>query len=284
MDFRTLRYFISVYEELSLSSAAKRCLVAQPSISTAIKQLEEDLCRQLFVRHARGVSPTQAGKKLYPYATKIMTEIQNMQDLFEEESPSIPLRIGLMPFLSGVLVGTIIKELLEKVPSLDLTVVDWNEDTDARIISDTMVQQNERFHKLWIDEYVLALPVGHPLALQKSVPLHQIDGIPFISRTFCDAIESWNFAIQEQGIHINTKATFSTEEYALDLVAAGLGISLVPSHSTLLRPDIITRKIRDIKLERVVGLACRVDHPLPLQLLTILEQFENRLKVINENH
>jgi len=284
MDFRTLRYFISVYEELSLSSAAKRCFIAQPSISAAIKQLEEELDRQLFIRHARGVSPTQAGKELYPYAQKVMSDIQNLQNLFAEKSPSLPLRIGLMPFLSGVLVGTIIKELLEKVPGLDLTVVDWNENSDARIISNTMVQQDERFHKLWTDEYVLALPVGHPLALQKTVSLHQIDGIPFISRTFCDAIESWNFAIQEQGIHINTKATFSTEEYALDLVAAGLGISLVPSHSTLLRPDIITRKVRDIHLERIVGLACRIDQPLPLQLLTILEQFENRLKVINENH
>lgn len=273
MDLRTLRYFISVYEELSLSSAAKRCFVAQPSISAAIRQLEEELDRPLFIRHARGVSPTHAGKKLYPYATKVMNDIQTMQELFAEQPPKITLRVGLMPFLSGERIGTIIKELLEKMQGLDLTIVDWNAPADVRIVSSNMVQQNERFHKLWTDEYVLAMPVGHPLSLQKVVSLQQIDRVPFISRTFCDAIESWNFALQEQGIHINTKATFSTEEYALDLVAAGLGISLVPSHSAISRTDIVTRKVKGLKLERIVGLACRMDQPLPSLFLSILTQF-----------
>ncbi len=278
MDLRTLRYFISVYEELSLSSAAKRCFVAQPSISAAIRQLEEELGRKLFIRHARGVSPTRAGKELYPYATKVINDIRVIQGMFEEQKLHIPLKIGLMPFLSGERIGAIIKELLENIPGLDLTVVDWNESADARIISSTMVQKNERFHKLWTDEYVLAMPVGHPLSLQKAVSLQEIDGLPFISRTFCDAIESWNFAIQQQGITVNTKATFSTEEYALDLVAAGLGISLVPSHSTALRPDIVTCSVKDIKLKRVVGLAYRIDQPLPAQFLQTLEDFEDRYK------
>ena len=278
MELRTLRYFISVYEQLSLSSAAKRCFVAQPSVSAAIQQLESELDCQLFIRHSKGVSPTQDGKSLYPYAIKVLGDIQTMQGLFQEKIPLLPLKIGLMPFLSGERIGRIIKELLDTIPGLDLTIIDWNEEADARIVSRTMVLQNESFHKLWCDEYVLAMPEGHPLSLQKSVQLEQLDGVPFISRTFCDALESWNFAIQKQGIQINTKATFSTEEYALDLVAAGLGISLVPSHSTTLRSDIVTRKVSDVKLERIVGLACRVDHPLPAQLLTTIDKFKDRIE------
>ena len=278
MDLRTLRYFTSVYEELSLSGAAKRCFVAQPSISAAIRHLEEELGRQLFVRHTRGVSPTRDAQELYPYAIKVLSDIQILETMFEEETPRIPFKIGLMPFLSGERIGEITKKLLEKIPGLDLTVVDWNQSSDARIISSTMVQHNEHFHKLWTDEYVLALPLGHPLTLQKTVSLQQIDGLPFISRTFCDVIEAWNSAIKEQGLTINTKATFSTEEYALDLIAAGLGISLVPSHSTTLRSDIVTRKVKDIKLERIVGLAYRIDKHLPEDFLTIVEEFELRYK------
>ena len=280
MELRTLRYFISVYEQLSLSGAAKRCFVAQPSVSAAIQQLESELDCQLFIRHSKGVSPTQDGKSLYPYAIKVMGDIQTMQGLFQEKIPLLPLKIGLMPFLSGERIGRIIKELLDTIPGLDLTIIDWNEEADARIVSSTMVLQNESFHKLWCDEYVIAMPEGHPLSLQKSVQLKQLDGVPFISRTFCDALDSWNFAIQKQGIQINTKATFSTEEYALDLVAAGLGISLVPSHSTTLRTDIITRKISDVKLERIVGLAYKVDHPLPSQLLTTIDKFKDRIESV----
>ena len=278
MELRNLRYFVSVYKDLSFSRAAKRCFVAQPSVSAAIQQLEYELDCQLFIRHSKGVSPTQDGKTFYPHAIKVMGNIQAMQRLFQKKVPLLPLKIGLMPFLSGERIGRIIKGWLEDIQGLDLTIVNWNEEADARIVSSTMVLQDESFNKLWHDEYVLVMATGHPLSLQKTVQLRQIDGVPFISRTFCDALDSWNFAIQKQGIQINTKATFSTEEYALDLVAAGLGISLVPSHSTTLRTDIVTREISDVHLERIVGLAYKIDHPLPSQLLTTINKFKDHIE------
>jgi DNA-binding transcriptional LysR family regulator len=183
-----------------------------------------------------------------------------------------------MPFLSGERIGKFIKELLNSIEGLDLTIVDWNEEADARIISRSMVAKDERFHKLWQDEYVLALPKNHALANEKDIQLKLIDGLPFISRTFCDAIESWNLAVQKQGIKINTKAVVSNEEYALDMVSAGLGVSLVPSHSTATRSDIVTRDISDVKLERSIGLACKIDQPLPFQLLTIVDNFRAQIE------
>lgn len=278
MDTRTLRYFITVYEELSLSAAAKRCCISQPSVSAAVQQLEAEWDRQLFIRHSRGVSPTNSGKLLYPYALKVLNDIQTIKDFFQQKTISLPFKIGFMPFLSGERIGKLIKELLNSIEGLDLTIVDWNEAADARIISSTMVAKDERFHKLWQDEYVLALPENHPLAGKKNIKLKQIDGLPFISRTFCDAVESWNIAVQKQGIKINTKAVVSNEEYALDMVAAGLGISLVPSHSTASRSDIVTRNINDVKLERVIGLACKNDQPLPFQLLTIVDNFRVQIE------
>lgn len=278
MDFRSLRYFISVYEELSLSAAARRCYVAQPSISAAIQQLETELGRQLFIRHSKGVSPTQAANALFPYAQKVLNDIQKMQKLFQEQPEHLPLKIAVMPFLSGEKVSRLIKKLLHTIKGLDLTIADWNEEADARIISSTMALANESFHKLWEDKYVLALPKDHPLTSYETLRLRQLDNVPFISRTFCDAIDSWHFAIQDQGIRINTRATFSNEEYALDLVACGIGISLVPSHSTVRRPDVVTRDISDIKLKRIVGLACKIDHPLPLQLLTTVDDFRGHIE------
>jgi len=278
MDTRTLHYFITVYEELSLSAAAKRCCISQPSISSAVQQLEAELDRQLFIRHSRGVSPTNSGKLLYPYALKVLNDIQTIKDFFQKKTISLPFKIGLMPFLSGERIGKFIKELLNSIEGLDLTIVDWNEAADARIISSTMVAKDELFHKLWQDEYVLALPENHPLTAEQNIRLKQIDGLPFISRTFCDAVESWNLAVQKQGIKINTKAVVSNEEYALDMVAAGLGVSLVPSHSTTSRSDILTRNINDVKLERVIGLACKIDQPLPFQLLTIVDNFRAQIE------
>ena len=270
MELRALRYFLAVYEELSLTGAAKRCFVAQPSISSAIQQLESELDHQLFIRHPKGVTPTRAGNNLYPYAHKVLADVQAIKGLFSEQTSQTPLKLALMPFLSGQNISLIIKELLATVEGLDLTIVDLNEEADARIISSNLVKQEDAFHKLWQDEFVLALPVGHPFALLETVSMEMLNHAPFISRQPCDVIDAWNFAVQNSKITIDIKATVKTEEYALDLVAAGLGISVIPSHSIGLRSDITTCQVSNLKLERIVGLAYTKDHPLPAQLLTAI--------------
>jgi len=280
MDFRALRYFIAVYEESSLSGAAKRCFVAQPSISSAIQQLESDLESQLFLRHTKGVTPTPSGERLYPYACKVFDDMQAIKHMFKEPSPQISLNIALMPFLSGKRISLIIKVLLASVPGLDLTVVDLTEQADARIISATQAQQDEIFHKLWRDQYVLAMPEGHPLSIKPSISLKELNGVPFISRQPCDVNDAWKFATEKQGTTLDIKATVKNEEYALDLVAAGLGISVVPSHSTTNHLNIVTRPVKDLKLERVVGLAYKIDRSLPLELINAIELAKEQMKLI----
>ncbi len=275
MEFRNLRYFLAVYEELSLTGAAKRCFVAQPSISAAIQQLESELDCELFIRHPRGVSPTRAGNNLYPYAQKLINDIQSLKGLFQDKSPQISIRMALMPFLSGQRISLIIKEMLAMLPGLDLTIVDINDSADLRILSSNMVTPDETFHRLWLDKYVLATPVDHPLSVLSEVPMQMLNGLPFISRQPCDMIDAWQFALQKNNISLDTKATVKTEEYALDLVAAGLGVSLIPSQSADTRSDIVTFEIKDFTLERVVGLAYVKDHPMPARLLKAIEKAKN---------
>ena len=277
MELRNLQYFIFVYEELNFSKAAQKCFVSQPSISSAVMQLEKELGRQLFIRHAKGVSPTKAGEEFYPAALKIMNQIRDMQAMFASAGPQMELRLALMPYLSGQLVGLMIKELIGSMPELNLSVVGWNDEADARIISQSMVLQNEVFHKLWRDKYVLVLPPEHPLARQERITLKDLNGASFVSRTFCDARDTWNYALRKHGVNLVSKATVDTEEYALDLVAAGLGVSLVPSHSAKQRPDLIRRPISDVQLERVVGLAYQNNRPIPERLLNAVQAAKRRI-------
>lgn len=278
MYFRSLRYFVAVYEELSFSAASKRCFVAQPSISAAVHQLETDLDCQLFIRHSKGVTPTPDGKKLYPRACKVLAELDDIKHLFHESAPSIPLRLAVMPFLSGERLSFIIKELLNLVERLDLTVVDLNEASDARIVCSTQRTQDEAFHKLWVDQYVLALPQNHPLSQMDKIPLEALDGVAFISRKPCDIDDAWRFAVSERGLQLEVKATVKTEEYALDLVAAGLGVSVVPSHSTNRRSDIVVRRVADVELQRIVGLAYQKQQPLSPELLQAIREAQERFK------
>lgn len=277
MDFRSLRYFVAVYEELSLSAASKRCFVAQPSISAAIQQLESELDCALFVRHSKGVTPTPEGTRLYPDARKVLGDIQSIKLQFQDKPEFLPVRLGLMPFLSGKRVGRVIKALFREIPGLDLTLVDIAEESDLRIVSGSIVEPDEAFHTLWTDRYVLALPKGHPLAIHDTIDFELLNNLPYISRRRCDFDDAWTFLLQKRGIILNTKATVRTEEYALDMVAAGLGVSVVPEQSTDGRKDIIIREVNGLQLERVVGLAYARNKPLPPLLLSVIESVKPEL-------
>ena len=82
MDIRQLGYFVAVYEQGSISAAARHCCVAQPSLSAALRQLEQELEVTLFVRLSKGVTPTEDGEKLYGHAGRLLGQLQSLKASF----------------------------------------------------------------------------------------------------------------------------------------------------------------------------------------------------------
>ncbi|MFD1383346.1 LysR family transcriptional regulator [Rhodanobacter aciditrophus] len=277
MDVRSLRYFIAVFEERSLSGAAKRCFVAQPSISATLAQLEDDLGTQLFVRHSKGVTATDSGAQLYPHACRMVNDLNAMRSMFSDSSAPLELSISLAPFLSGALVSQVLKTLLDEIPGLTFNLVDESEQADLRFTCNSYTSDSDVFYPLWEDNYVIAMNNDHWLGDFPSLSIKQIDKLAFISRKPCDIQESWNYLMQKQGVTMDIRAQVKTEEYALDLVAAGLGISLIPEHSLRERNDVLIRPINDVSLKRVVGLAHSKQTSLPAHLINTILAVKQQL-------
>jgi DNA-binding transcriptional LysR family regulator len=277
MDIRSLRYFIAVFEERSLSGAAKRCFVAQPSISATLAQLEDDLGTQLFVRHSKGVTATDSGAQLYPQACKMVNDMNALRSMFSDSSAPLELSISLAPFLSGALVSQVLKTLLDEIPGLTFNLVDESEQADLRFTCNSYTSEDDVFYPLWEDNYVIAMNNDHWLAEFPSLSIKQIDKLAFISRKPCDIQESWNYLMQKQGVVMDVRAQVKTEEYALDLVAAGLGISLIPEHSLRERKDVVIRPINDVTLKRVVGIAHSKQTSFPAHLINTILSVKQQL-------
>ena len=270
MDLKALSYFVAVYEKNSISGAAKSCFIAQPSISSAIKQLEESLNNQLFTRHARGVQATDAGKKLYPLAKQLLGQADAIKSVFAEKSRTIPFRLGLIGALGVDRMSVLLKDFTNEIDGLELTLVGHDEPCDARIVTTRYVSDKEQFQTMWKDDYVLAIPSNHRLRLKPQVKLSDFNRLSLIQRTPCEAWDNITAILDEAHIDMVVRAKIHTLEYALGMVRAGVGCALLPNVKQIMQAhDVVFKTIADVDLSRTIGLAYQ-DSSEPVEVLKTL--------------
>lgn len=256
MDLRQLNYFVAVYENGSISAAARACHVAQPSLSTALQQLEDELGTTLFVRQSRGVTPTEDGERLYGHAGRLLSQMQSLKASFRHSVKRVQFRLGLIRALGVERMSQLLREFSAGVEGLELHLVEPEEEADARIITPKMLKAGEQFLPIWTDYFLVAIPAGHPLALKQSLLLDDFDGLALIKRTPCDAWSQFYPELIRNGIQPDIRADIHTIEYALGLVSAGVGAALVPDFEVLRdRQDVVLRPLEGISLQRTIGLA-----------------------------
>ncbi|WP_441234914.1 LysR family transcriptional regulator [Bradyrhizobium sp. 930_D9_N1_4] len=256
MDIRELRYFAAVYRERNLTAAARACFVSQPSISTAITHLEAELGTTLFIRHKKGVAPTASAEQFHALARRIIDETDAARSLFKKPATRTNVTLGLMRTLDLPRTIALLKPLTAR-SDIALRLVGHDERADARIISKSMLRADEHFVALWSERYVAALPPSHPLALKEKLRAADLAGVPLIDRCHCEQSEFFGRNAQRR----QTAAIAQSEDWAMALVAAGIGIAIVPEGVARGNPDVAVREL-EVKVKREVGLAYRASVPL----------------------
>jgi DNA-binding transcriptional LysR family regulator len=256
MDIRELRYFTAVYRERNLTAAARTCFVSQPSISTAITNLEAELGTTLFIRHKKGVAPTASAEQFHALARRIIDEADAARNLFRKPATRTNVTLGLMRTLDVPRTIALLKPLTARA-DIALRLVGSDERADARIISKTMLRTDEHFVALWSERYVAALPPSHPLTLKEKLRIADLADAALIDRCHCEQSEFFGRTARRG----QTAAIAQSEDWAMALVAAGVGIAIVPEGVARGNPDVAMREI-ELKVRREVGLAYRASVPL----------------------
>jgi DNA-binding transcriptional LysR family regulator len=255
VDLRALEYFVSIYEAGSLSAASKKKFVAQPSISSSLKLLEDSLSTSLFVRHARGVQATHAGEQLYPLAKQLLGQATAIRDVFSTDTTKTPFRLGLIKGLGVARMSDLLGRFTRSVDSLELTLVSQDEPCQARIISRDLLLNTENFVPMWQEEYQMAIPLSHPLALIEGLNIIDLQGLAFVQRSPCEGWAYLKQALDKANVRLDTRAKIQTIEYALGLVKAGLGCAFIPVSDDIIKDkDIHFKLINDLSISREIGL------------------------------
>ena len=278
MELRHLRYFVAVAHEGHITRAAEKLNMQQPPLSQQIRALEREIDAALFVRHPRGVSLTDAGRSFLADAEAILAQAEHAKIRARRTARGETGRIAVgfttsAPF--HPLVARAIREFRHKRPDVSFVLEESSsgelvsalreERLDIAFIRSGLVEpQGIDVHALLHEDTAVAFPARHRLARQATLNLKELAEETFIlyrrpdGRGLYDVIIA---ACSAAGFspHVGQEAPRIVS--TLNLVAAGLGITIVPaSLSRLPLEGVIYRPLRGKPALRVpLNLACRRD-------------------------
>ncbi len=239
MEFRHLRYFVAVAEELHFTRAAERLHIEQSPLSRAIRELESELEIQLFERARRGTRLTWAGKIFLDDVRRIFTLIDIAKTNARSAASGAQgiLRIALSDGMVPQRLASLLAQCRQDEPEVDIRlfetpvmqqVAGLRQDVyDAGFARIDAVGDDIVAKLIWRDPLVLALPARHPLLAFKQVPLKEALAYPLI---LCDPQHNEGFYRQvERVLHrVDVKPIVAqyavTHDLMLALVCAGYGI------------------------------------------------------------
>ena len=244
MQFHQLRYFVSTVKHGSMSQAAKYCYVSQPSLSQQIKQLEQSVGYELFIREKGGLTLTETGKTLYQEAINILATVNIAEEKIKNQNQSKAerLNLGILPTVSTFIVNDVLEALSLHQPGLQLNIRESHSeniveaclkgDLDLVITSSPVEHEYLTVEPLMKDDFCVVLQDNHPLASADKIEIEALYDEPFILIESIHCLHSQTAALFENA-GFAAKARFEVGSVATiqELVASGYGISILPDLS-----------------------------------------------------
>ncbi len=241
MNIRDLRYLVALAEHRHFGRAAEASFVSQPTLSTQIRKLEEELGVPLVERAPRRVMLTPVGREIVARAQRILTDLDELHQIARrsQDPDSGTIRLGLFPTLAPYLLPHVVPGLRERFPRLDLLLVEEKTEVllhqlrdgklDAAILALPLHDDQITARFLFEEPFLLAVPRGHPLARRRSITLDDLgrESLLLLEDGHC---------LRDQALDVcrmagaNEKSGFraTSLETLRQMVAAGVGITLLP--------------------------------------------------------
>ncbi len=273
MELRHLRYFVAVAEERNFTRAAERLNIAQPPLSRQIQQLEETLGVQLLERGSRPLKLTETGKFFYSHAAQLLAQTSDLESMTRRVgSIERTFSIGFVGSTLYGLLPKIIRRFRDENPTVELTLHEMSTMDQLRALKEGRIDvgfgrirnedANIRRVVLREEKLIAALPQGHPLSLGKSVlSLRDLLNETLIvfpkapRPSYADQVLA---AFEDRALEPRRVYEVRELQIALGLVAAGEGVSLVPSSVYgLKRDDVSYMELDDLTLVSPIIMSMR---------------------------
>ena len=250
MNYNYLQYFSVLAQVEHYTLAAARLGISQPSLSSAIHHLEDELGGvKLFEKVGRNVRLTEEGRYFRQKVDAALHELQTASMTLRDGQSSAPVVIR-MGVVSGTLSGLVSREVGEYLrqnnrirfwitesSSEELMDLVRQEKLDMAVVDATNRDRSLHFRKLYQREFVAALPADHPLANSETLLPQQLSGEPQVAFNH-DSDDRLGLLSSSTGVGEHILCTVNTSQAALDLVASKVGIAFIPNESAVPREGV----------------------------------------------
>ena len=283
MTLTELRYIVALAQEQHFGRAAERCHVSQPTLSIAVKKLEEEL-GVLFERGKQKIMPTPLGEKIVAMAARVLEQAAAIKDVAEAEKDQLegPIALGTLPTIGPYLLPQFIPLLQETTDKLSLYVEEGSVadlagklrsgDLDAILVTAPFAEADVVTQPLFDEPFVLLMPAEHRLAHKVKIEASDLDPRELLLLGEGDSLREQILAAfprldpaQESGAGVRTFTQGATLETLRHMVASHLCVTILPqtaAEAPLYAPNLLTtRAFADPVPKRSLVLAWRVSFP-----------------------
>lgn len=239
MTLRHMKIFVAVFQQGSITKAARELHLAQPSVSLAIKEMENYYGLRLFDRIGRHIAPTEGAKEFYGYAIHIVSLFEEMEKKMKNWDTVGSIRIGTSITIGTHILPTLTHQFQTRYPDLHVEAfISNSSDIEQHILNnsidigliETQPEHPELIFMPFMEDSMCAIvPCDHPLAGQDTVSLSQLAAYPFLMREHGSAgreILDAFFSLQQITIHPVWES--SSTQAIVRGVAEGIGVAVLP--------------------------------------------------------
>jgi LysR family hydrogen peroxide-inducible transcriptional activator len=247
MTLTELKYIVAVARERHFGKAADACFVSQPTLSVAVKKLEEELDVKLFERSANEVNVTPLGEEIVRQAQSVLEQAAHIKDIAKRGKDPLAgaLKLGVIYTIAPYLLPDLVRQVITRTPQMPLMLQEnftvkllemlRTGEIDCAILAEPFPDAGLALAPLYDEPFFAAVPSSHPLAKQDHVTAQELKNETMLllgnGHCFRDHVlevcpEFARFSSDTEGIRKSFEG--SSLETIQHMVAAGMGITLVP--------------------------------------------------------
>ena len=244
MTLTELKYIVAVAREKHFGKAAEACFVSQPTLSVAIKKLEDELEVKLFERSANEVSVTPLGEEIVRQAQSVLEQAAAIKEIAKRGKDPLagPLRLGVIYTIGPYLLPDLVRQAIARTPQMPLMLQEnftarllemlRTGEIDCAIMAEPFPDTGLAIAPLYDEPFLACLPASHPLAALDEIPLAALSEQPFIlfSRKGSPDYHARIVEIcRRHGFYPRLQHEGRHWLSVVSLVAQELGVSIVPA-------------------------------------------------------